>query len=101
MTQDGPQAPSARLHTEPRGAGRLVLALLATGVLVAVAGAVLVGFRAAGYTLGVVLLAASAARLVLPVRVVGPLAVRSRLVDAATTGTAAAAMLVLSRVAPA
>lgn len=91
---------SARVHTELRGARPVALAAVTVGVLVAVALGVLSGFRAAGYVLAGVLLAVALARAVLPVHVVGALAVRSRALDVATTSTLAVALAVLARTAP-
>lgn len=91
---------SARLHTEPRGARPVALAAVTAGVLVAVALGVLSGFRAAGYVLAGVLLAVAVARAILPVRVVGALAVRSRALDVATACTLAGGLAVLARTTP-
>lgn len=91
---------SGRVHTEPRGARSLVLAVVAAGVGVAVALGLLAGFRAAGYMLAAVLGAVCLARALLPVRVIGAVAVRSRFLDVATTGVLALALAVLARTAP-
>ncbi|MFP5346721.1 MAG: DUF3017 domain-containing protein [Actinomycetes bacterium] len=66
----------------------------------AVALSVLRGFRSAAYMLAGLLALAALARGLLPVRVVGPLAVRSRWVDVATSGAMAIALVVLARGVP-
>lgn len=91
---------TVRVHTEPRAARPLVLVLVALGVLASVLAGLTLGFRAAGYGLAAVLAAAALARLLLPVRVVGALAIRSRGLDLVTMGTFAAALAVLARTAP-
>lgn len=91
---------SARVHTEPRGARPVVLAVVAVGLVVAVALGALSGFRAAGYTLAGLLIGVAAARALLPLRVVGALAVRSRGLDVVTASVLAAGLAVLARTAP-
>lgn len=91
---------SARVHTEPRAARPLVLAAVAAGVLLAVAAGLLLGFRLAGYVLAAELAAVAVLRLLLPVRVVGALAVRSRALDVATAAALAAALGVLALTVP-
>ena len=74
--------------------------LVGAGVLVAALGGLLVSFRVAGLVLALVLASCAVARLVLPVASVGPLAVRSRGVDAATSGVLALGVGVLAVIAP-
>jgi hypothetical protein len=91
---------SARLHTEPRAARPVALAAVTAGVVLAVVLSVLVSFRSGGYALAGVLVAVSVARALLPVRVVGAIAVRSRALDVATTSTLAVGLAVLARTTP-
>jgi len=91
---------SARVHTEPRAARPVVLAAVAVGVVLAVAAGLVVGFRLAGYVLAVELAVVAVLRLLLPVRVVGALAVRSRVVDAGIAGVLAVALAVLTWTTP-
>jgi hypothetical protein len=84
---------------EPRP-GALVPVLVGAGVLVAVLAGLLVGFRATGLLLAAVLGGCAVARLLLPLRVVGALAVRSRGTDVVTLTVLAVAVAVLALTAP-
>ena len=76
------------------------LALVGAGLLAAAATGVLVSFWVGGLVLALVLAGCAVARLLLPVAAVGPLAVRSRGVDAATCGLLAAGIALLAVIAP-
>ena len=77
-----------------------VLHAVLAGVVLALAVTVLAGPRAGGVVLGADLLVAGVLRLVLPVRVVGALAVRSRGVDVVVLLALAAACAGLAWVVP-
>lgn len=89
-----------RETTQPQPRGGLVGALVGGGVLVSIAAGPLLGFRATGVLLTVLLTACALARLLLPVRVVGGLAVRSRPVDVVVLAVLAGAVGVLALTAP-
>ena len=74
--------------------------VVGAGVLASVSAGALVSFRVGGLLLAGLLGAAAVARLLLPVRVVGLLAVRSRLVDVMTLGALAVSVAVLAVTAP-
>ena len=95
---DGHQG-TRHVHQELPPRDGLLLALVA-GVVVALVVTVLAGPRAGGIVLGVDLLAAAGMRLVLPVRVVGALAVRARGVDVLVLLALAAACAGLAWVVP-
>ena len=84
---------------QPRSGGPWTW-LVGAGLLVAVASVWLFGFRAPGLVLGGVLALAGSARLVLPTRLAGTLAVRSRLVDVVTLWVLAGAVVALALTAP-
>lgn len=75
--------------------------LVGAGLVVAVASVGVFGFRAPGLLLGALLGACAVARLLLPPRLVGTLAVRSKVVDVATLSTLGAAVVLLALTAPA
>jgi hypothetical protein len=72
-----------------------VIALIVLAVAICLVVAVVSGFRWGSYCLSALLAAVAVARAILPVTVVGPLAVRSRVVDVVTAGSLAAALAVL------
>jgi hypothetical protein len=74
--------------------------LVGTGIVLSALGGLLVSFRVGGLVLALVLACCAVARLVLPVAAVGPLAVRSRAVDAATSGVLALGVALLAVIAP-
>jgi len=76
------------------------LVLIAAGIVLAALAGALVSFRLAGLVLAAVLAGAAVARLVLPVASAGPLAVRSRGVDVATSGLLALGVALLALTAP-
>lgn len=80
--------------------GTAVLVLVAAVVAAAVLSGPLLGFRATGLVLGAGLVAVAAVRLLGSTRLAGPLAVRSRSVDAAVALVLAAALVVLSLTTP-
>lgn len=84
----------------PRAAPPPALVLVAAGVAASVLVAVLVGFRAAGYLLALVVAAAALARLVLPEGAGRGLAVRSPLVDTLISAALAATLVLLAGTAP-
>ncbi|WP_298801418.1 DUF3017 domain-containing protein [uncultured Pseudokineococcus sp.] len=75
----------------------LAVAALVAGALVA---GVVLGFRATGLVLGAGLVVVAVVRLTGSTRAAGPLAVRSRAVDAAVVLVLAAALVVLSLLTP-
>jgi hypothetical protein len=85
----------------PAGHPGALLAVVGLGLL----GVLLVGalrsFWAAGLALALLLVLCGAARLVLPVSALGPLAVRSRALDVLTCAVLAAGVGVLSVISPA
>jgi hypothetical protein len=89
------------VETEPRTGGRLVAWFVGAGLVVAVGSVMVLGFRAPGLLLAALLGACAAARLCLPVRMVGVLAVRSRAVDVGMMTAMAVAVAVLALTAPA
>jgi len=80
--------------------GTTVLALVAALVAGAVLSGPLLGFRATGLVLGAGLVVVAAVRLLGSTRLAGPLAVRSRSVDAAVALVLAAALVGLSVTTP-
>jgi len=70
------------------------------GVGVALALAVLVSFRVGAYALAALLGLAAVARLMLPIRLAGPLAVRSRVVDVLVAAVMAVTLVVLAEGVP-
>lgn len=88
------------MDTERPSPGRLVPWLVALGLVVAVGSVAVLGFRAPGLLLAALLAACAVARLVLPVRLVATLAVRSRTVDVLTLTALAGAAAVLALTAP-
>jgi hypothetical protein len=86
-------------QSEPRP-GSVVPWLVGAGLVVAVASGVVLGFRAPGLLLAVLLSACAVARLVLPLRMVGLLAVRSRIVDVVTLSALAVGVALLALTAP-
>lgn len=75
--------------------------LVGVGLVVAVGSVAVLGFRAPGLLLAALLAACALARLLLPVRLVATLAVRSRTVDVLTLAALSAATAVLALTAPA
>lgn len=82
------------------GHGTLVVVAVVTLVAASLLLAVLLGFRAGVYALASLLATIAVVRAVLPVRLVGPLAVRSRLVDVTTTAALAVGLLLLVQGVP-
>ena len=80
--------------------GTAVLALVGALVVGAVLAGVALGFRATGLVLGCGLVAVAGVRLLGSTRLAGPLAVRSRSVDAAVALVLAAALVGLSLTTP-
>lgn len=80
--------------------GTLLAVLVVAGIGGALAAGVLVTFRVGAYVLAGVLAALAAVRLLLPSRVVGPFAVRSRWLDGATMLAMAVALVVLAQGVP-
>ena len=96
--QDGPEeVPHVHEELPPRDG---VLHAVVAGALLALVVTVLAGPRAGGVVLGADLLVAGSLRLLLPVRVVGALAVRSRAVDVLVLLVLAAACTGLAWVLP-
>ncbi|GAA4975888.1 DUF3017 domain-containing protein [Kineococcus glutinatus] len=91
--------PARAVHEVPPRRDAVMLALLA-GVVLALVLAVLADHRAGGLVLGADLAVAAVVRLVLPVAVVGSLAVRSRAVDVAVLVVLAVACTGLAWVTP-
>jgi Protein of unknown function (DUF3017) len=85
---------------EPGGHGNLLAFAIVVLVAVSAALSVVVNFRVAAYALASLLAMVAVARVLLPVRLVGPLAVRSRAVDAVTCAAMAAALVVLAEGVP-
>ena len=77
-----------------------VLVALGVGIVLAALAGLLASFRVAGLVLAAALAAAALGRLLLPVSAAGPLAVRSRGVDVATSGLLALGVAVLALTAP-
>jgi hypothetical protein len=73
---------------------------LLVGGGVALALAVISGFRTGAYALAAVLGLAAIVRLTLPIRLAGPLAVRSRVVDTLVAVVMAVALVVLAEGVP-
>jgi hypothetical protein len=88
------------VETEPRPGGRLVPWVVAAGLVLAIGSVAVLGFRAPGLLLSALLAGCAVARLVLPVRMVSILAVRSRAVDVLTLAALAVAVAVLAVTAP-
>jgi hypothetical protein len=86
-------------QTEPRPSA-VVPWLVGAGVAVSVLAGLWLGFRAAGILLALLLAACALARLLLPVRVVGSLAVRSRGLDVVMLAALALGVAVLAVTAP-
>lgn len=84
----------------PDGHGTAVVVAVVATVAGSLALAVLVGFRAGTYALASLLVAIAVVRAVLPVRLVGPLAVRSRVVDVVTATALATGLLLLVQGVP-
>lgn len=82
------------------GTGGASVVTVAAAVVATAAVALFAGARPAGYLLAAVLLGVAIARAVLPVRVVGPFAVRSRAVDVAVCGALAVALAAITHLAP-
>ncbi|MEJ5914779.1 DUF3017 domain-containing protein [Pseudokineococcus sp. 1T1Z-3] len=80
--------------------GTRVLVLVTAVVVAALLAGVLVGFRWTGLLLGAGLVGLAVARLLGPARLVGPLAVRSRIVDVLVALVLAAGLLALSLTTP-
>ena len=80
----------------PQGHGATVVVLVVLMVCGAVALSTLVNFRVAAYALAGVLLVVAAARALLPMRLVGSIAVRSRGLDALTAAVMAVALVMLA-----
>ncbi|MEZ0492729.1 DUF3017 domain-containing protein [Kineococcus sp. TBRC 1896] len=80
--------------------GNAVLLTLVGGIVVALGLTLLAGPVAGGLLLGADLAVAAVLRLVLPVRIAGALAVRSRGIDVAMLLVLAASCLVLAGVVP-
>ncbi|MEZ0165097.1 DUF3017 domain-containing protein [Kineococcus sp. LSe6-4] len=80
--------------------GNAVLLTLVGGIVVALVLTLLAGPVAGGFLLGADLAVAAVLRLVLPVRIAGALAVRSRGVDVAMLLVLAVSCLVLAGVVP-
>jgi hypothetical protein len=74
--------------------------LVGAGVAVSVLAGLALGFRAAGLLLALLLGGCALARLLLPVRVVGSLAVRSRGLDVVTLAALAFGVALLAVTAP-
>jgi hypothetical protein len=70
------------------------------GVGIALALAVLTSFRVGAYALAALLGLGALARLTLPIRLAGPLAVRSRVVDTLIASAMAVALVVLAEGVP-
>ncbi len=77
----------------------MIVALI-VGVGVSLALGVLVSFRIGAYALAALLGLAALARLALPIRLAGPLAVRSRVVDTLVATLMALALVVLAQGVP-
>lgn len=87
------------MQTHPRPG--VVPWLVGAGLAVSVASVWVFGFRAPGLLLGGLLGACAVARLLLPPRLAGTLAVRSKAIDVATLSTLGAAVVLLALTAPA
>jgi len=83
------------------GTGGPSVVLVSIAVASVAGVAVLSGPREAGYVLAAVLAAVAVARALLPLRVVGPFAVRSRAIDVGVCGALALSLAVVSYALPA
>lgn len=88
------------MDTEPGRGSRLAPWLVAAGLAVSVGSVPVLGFRGGGLLLAALLAGCGLARLLLPVRTVGVLAVRSRGVDVVTLLALAVAAGSLALTAP-
>jgi hypothetical protein len=86
-------------HSTPSH-GAWVVAALLIGVAVSLVLGVVGNFRVGAYALAALLGLAALARLTLPIRLAGPLAVRSRVVDTLVATVMAVALVVLAEGVP-
>ncbi|WP_461024396.1 DUF3017 domain-containing protein [Thalassiella azotivora] len=98
--EDRPQRTTPAVDPAPDWLGPAVLAAVTTAVVGAVLVALVLDFRLAAYWLASVLVVVAVVRAVLPVALVGPLAVRSRALDVAVAAVTATGLVVVAEGIP-